>query len=78
MTTDITIRYAKDINIKNEIADFKFLNIHGANISAVSWEKKNTIRSVGISSIISSMIEKIPNVTNPPYIYIYSIVRLTT
>lgn len=41
MTTDVVIRYAEDINEKNEITDFNLFSISGKGISAVSWELPN-------------------------------------
>jgi len=41
MTTDVVIRYAEDINEKNEITDFNLFSISGKDISAVSWELPN-------------------------------------
>lgn len=41
MTTDVFIRYAEDINEKNEITDFNLFSISGKDISAVSWELPN-------------------------------------
>jgi len=41
MTIDFVIRYADDINEKNEITDFNLFSISGKGISAVSWELPN-------------------------------------
>ena len=41
MTTDVVIRYAENINKKNEITDFNLFSISGKDISAVSWELPN-------------------------------------
>lgn len=56
MTTDVVIRYAEDINEKNEITNFNLYSISGKGISAVSWELPNApLRKFG-ESLLKKMV----------------------
>ena len=71
MITNVNVRYAYDINTKNEVANFNLLGIFGKNISATSWEKRNTKRSNGTVYIISEMIRILSGSNEDKSIYIY-------
>lgn len=62
MTTDVVIRYAKNIQKPNEIANFnRRYGITSSNIAAISWEKPHVSRRNYSVQLLKSMIAKLAN-----------------
>ncbi|WP_133462656.1 hypothetical protein [Scandinavium goeteborgense] len=62
MTTEIVIRYAKDTQQTNEIANFsRRYGISSNNISAISWEMSCVSRRIYSVQLLKSMIARLTN-----------------
>ncbi len=59
MTTDIIVRYAKNVNYDNDIADFSRYGVSGENIAAVSWELPTASRKEEGENLLKCMVGKI-------------------
>lgn len=70
MITDIVIRYADNISVSNEIANFEGLSIRGENISAVSWELPGIPRRKAGEYLLCNMSSALrsPNSTEKLYV----------
>ncbi|WP_435946473.1 hypothetical protein [Dryocola sp. BD586] len=65
MTTDIVVRYAKDIQRPNEIANFnRRYGISSESISAISWEKPFVSRSNYSLQLLKAMIATLVSSTH--------------
>lgn len=63
MITDIVVRYADNISVGNEIANFRRLSINGENISAVSWELPGVPRRKAGECLLKNIV----TVLRPPH-----------